>query len=284
MSSLKLLASVFLGLAIIFGRVGSVYAASPQQDDAPITGTIQSVIVETNSESGVQTVVVTLLVNGEVQMVRLGIEAAASLNLFVLDEMGNPVVGEDGNPVVDEALIGSGVEIDPSTVIPDEPATEEKQHPVGAKISEFFSGLFSVDDDVVMNSHTGGFGFGVITQAMWITHKLGGDASFFQTILDAKESGDYSLVTLPNGNIPQNWGQLKKTVLKGEDTNSLGDVMSDVISGGDTQSGNPGNGKPENPDNGKPENSGNSNGNKPDTPPGQTKDKTKDNNGNNKTK
>lgn len=294
MTKLKFLISVFLGLAVVFGLVGVVHAAPPQQEGTPITGTIQSVVVETNPESGVQTVVVDLLVNGESQIVRLSVETAVDLGLIVVDE--------NGTPVVDDSIVGTDVDIDPATIIPEEPVTEEKQHPVGAKITEFFSGLFDVDYEMVMSAHSDGLGFGVLTQSLWITQKLGGDATLFQTVLEAKKNHDYSLIALPDGTIPQNWGQLKKAVLKGEDDTSLGDIMSN---GGDETPGNSGNGNgnPENPGNGngKPENPGNgnkpetppgqtkdqntNNGNgRPETPPGQTKDKNKDNNGNGKTK
>ena len=305
MQKLKFLISLFLGLAVIFGQVGAVNAAPPQQGGAPITGSVDSVVVETNPESGLQTVVVTLLVDGELQTIHLSVETATGLGLFVVDEEGAPVLDENGIPVVDDAILETNVDVDPTTILPEDPVTEENQHPVGAKIAEFFSGLFDVDYELIMSSHSDGFGFGVLTQSLWITEKLGGDATLFQNILDAKKNHDYSLITLPDGSIPQSWGQLRKTVLKGEDDQSLGDIMSH----GDDESGNPGNGnndntngKPENPGNGnskpenpghgngKPENPGNGNtvnpgnGNKPENPPGQTKDKTKDNNGNGKTK
>lgn len=308
MSVSKLLLSIFIGLAVIFAQVGSVHAAPPRQDVVPITGTVLSVDVETNSESGEQTVVVTILVDSVTKTARLSVDAAVELGLIVVDEDGYPVVDENGDPVVDDSILGTDMDFDPATIVPDEEPTppEEAQHPVGAKIADFFSSLFDVNYNTVMSSRSDGFGFGVIAQALWMTDKLGGDSTLFETILDAKKSGDYSLVALPDGSIPQSWGQLKKTVLKGEDDNSLGDIMS---GGSGNQTGNPGNGngKPENPGNGKPENPGNSNsnvngngngnqgnpangngnGNRPETPPGQTKDKNNNkdnNNGNGKNK
>jgi hypothetical protein len=255
MPKFKLFLSLILGLAVVFSQAGMVSAAPPAQDIVYLTGTVQSVVIDTDPVSGVQTVLVTLLVNGDVQTVRISIETAKTLTL---------VYDEAGVLVVDESWYGWDVDIDLETILSDEPLppvppAEEDQHPVGAKITEFFSGLFDVDYELVMSSHADGFGFGVITQALWITEKLGGDATLFQTILEAKKSGDYSLVALPDGTVPQNWGQFKKTVLKGEDDKNLGDIMS---GGGD-----------------QPGNSGNNNGNgKPEDPPGQTKDKEKNNN------
>jgi hypothetical protein len=284
MSKWKLLLSLILGLAVVFNQSGIVNAAPPFQDGTFIAGTIQNIVAQTDADTGDQTVVVTLLVNGESQSLRLSVETA--IGLFLIDE----------NLVVDDSMIDTDVEIDLSTVIPDETPVEEKQHPVGAKIAEFFSGLIDVDYEMIMSSHSDGLGFGVITQALWMTQKLGGDDTLFQDILDAKlNNDDYSMITLPDGTFPQNWGQFKKAVLKGEDENSLGDVMSDKEENddalenlGNRKPENLGNGygKPENPGNGngQPENPGNGNGNrnengKPSTPPGQDKNKNKQNNG-----
>ena len=257
MSKTKIYFSLILGLAVLFAQVGVANAAPALQEEIPITGTIQSIVVDTDTS----TVVVTLLVEGVSQTLRISVETAISLGLI------------DEEWVVDESLFGTDVDIYPSTIIPDETPVVEKQHPVGAKIAEFFAGFFDVDYEMIMSSHSDGLGFGVITQALWITQKLGGDDTVFQTILDAKKTGDYSLIVLPDGTVPQNWGQLKKTVLKGDDNNSLGDVMSDK-----TKPENPGNGKPETPPGQDQDKQNNGNG-KPENPPGQTKDKQNNGNG-----
>lgn len=241
MPKLKLLISLSLVLAVFITQVGAVRAAH-QQDVSLITGTIQDVMVETNPESGSQIVVIILLMNDKTQTVRISIETAFGLGLIVLDE--------NGNQAVDDSMFGSILEIDPAVTIPTETsAPEEKQHPVGAKISEFFSNIFGVDYELVMSARSNSFGFGVISQSLWITQKLGGDATLFQTILDAKKNHDYSEIALPFGAIPQNWGQFKKAVLHGEDDKNFGGVVSG------------------------------SNGTRHETPLGQAKDK--DGNGNN---
>lgn len=306
MPTSKILFSIFLGMAVVFAQVGIVQAAPPQQDGALITGTIQSVVVEPGFESDHPTVVITLLVNGETKISRTDLDTAVSLGLIVLDE--------EWNPVVDTSKFGADIQVDPDTFALDEtPMPEDVQHPGGAKIAEFFSGFFTVDYELVMSSHSNGFGFGVISQALWMTEKLGGDATLFQTILDAKKSNDYAGVVLPDGTVPQNWGQLKKALLQDDVDENPGDI----VSGDAGEQGNQGNGKPEDPGNGtpanhgmpastnngngkpetpgngngKPDNPGNSNNNpgngvtnRPETPPGQDKDKNKDNNGNGKTK
>ena len=56
----KYLASILLVLAVLFAQVGNVVAAPQIQDTTPITGTIQSITTETDS-NGVTTVLVTLV-------------------------------------------------------------------------------------------------------------------------------------------------------------------------------------------------------------------------------
>jgi len=208
----KLLTSILLAMAVLFTQVGMVAAAPAAQDTTPITGTIQSITTETDA-SGVTTVLVTLLDDlGATQTVRLSVETAASLGLVTLD----PVTSE---PVVDETQVGQLIEIDPTTVIPDE-TPEEPVHPIAALLAAFFG----EDASVVNDYHEDGFGFGVIAQAMWMSKNINEDASLAGLILDAKKSGDYSEFILPDGSTPTNWGQFKKAV--SEKKNNLGIIVS----------------------------------------------------------
>ena len=208
----KLLASILLAIAVLFAQVGLVAAAPTAQDTAPITGTIQSITTETNA-NGVTTVLVTLLDDlGATQTVRLSVDTAVALGLVILD----PATSE---PVVDETQVGQPVQIDPTTVIPDE-TPEEPVHPIAALLAAFFG----EDASVVNDYHEDGFGFGVIAQAMWMSKNLNEDASLAGLILDAKKSGDYSEFILPDGSTPTNWGQFKKAV--SEKKNNLGIIVS----------------------------------------------------------
>lgn len=208
----KLLASILLAIAVLFAQVGLVAAAPTAQDTTPITGTIQSITTETDAND-VTTVLVTLLDDlGATQTVRLSVETAASLGLVALD----PVTSE---PVVDETQVGQLIEIDPTTVIPDE-TLEEPVHPIAALLAAFFGEEASIVNDY----HEDGFGFGVIAQAMWMSKNLNEDASLAGLILDAKKSGDYSEFILPDGSTPTNWGQFKKAV--SEKKNNLGVIVS----------------------------------------------------------
>jgi hypothetical protein len=208
----KLLSSIVLAIAVLFAQVGLAAAAPTAQDTTLITGTIQSITTETDT-NGVTTVIVTLLDDlGATQTVRLSVDTAAALGLVTLD----PVTSE---PVVDETKVGQPVEIDPTTVIPDE-TPEEPVHPIATLLAAFFGEEASVVNDY----HEDGFGFGVIAQAMWMSKNLNEDASLAGLILEAKKTGDYSEFILPDGSTPTNWGQFKKAV--SEKKNNLGVIVS----------------------------------------------------------
>ncbi len=209
----KFLSSILLIAAVLFAQVGVVAAASPTQDTPPLTGTIQSITTETDA-GGVTTVLVALLdAQGATQTVRISVDTAVSLGLVTLD----PTTGA---PVLDSTKIGQTVSIDPTTVIPDQPAEEEPVHPISALLASFFG----VDGSVVNEYYESGFGFGVIAQALWMSKNLGGDASLAGQILEAKKTGDYSAFTLPDGSTPTNWGQFKKAV--SDKKNNLGVIVS----------------------------------------------------------
>lgn len=213
MSKTKLLAMVLIVFVLLTAQVGAAIAAPLAQDATPITGTIQGITFETDA-NGVTTVLVTLTDDqGGTQTVRISIETAVALGLVTLDP-------DTEEPVVDETQVGQAVEIDPATVIPDEEPTREFTHPVAALLAAFFG----EDPGVVNGYHEDGFGFGVIAQALWMSKNLNGDASAAGMILEAKQSGDYSAFTLPDGSTPANWGQFKKEVL--EKKNNLGFVVS----------------------------------------------------------
>lgn len=216
MNKTKLLASVLLAMTVLFAQIGAVAGAPLAQDPTPITGTIQSITLETDAE-GVITVLVTLLDDqGTTQTARLSVDTAVTLGLVTLD----PTTGE---PVVDETKVGQTVEIDPASVIPDETAEEEPVHPIAALLASFFG----EDPGVVNEYYENGFGFGVIAQAMWMSQNLNEDASLAELILDAKQSGDYSELEsyLPEGTtLPTNWGQFKKAIR--EKQQNLGVIVS----------------------------------------------------------
>ena len=220
MSHTKLFSSLLLVLAVLFAQVGVVAAAPQTQDATPITGTVQSITTETDT-NGVTTVVVTLVDDqGATQTVRLSVDTAVSLGLITLDSTTQ-------QPVVDQTKVGQTVDVDPTTVIPDE-TPEESVNPISWLLGEFFH----EDPSVIQGYHDDGFGFGVIAQSLWISKNVSGDASLADQILQAKQNGDYSSITLadgtpltmPDGSVPTNWGQFKKALLNHK--NNLGVIVS----------------------------------------------------------
>src|SRR5690349_1904685 len=239
MSKTKLLLGIILTIIIWMAQVGAAFAAPVSQAATPISGTIQSITLESDPTTGVVTVIVDVLNADQVsQKVRLSQETATGLGLVVLDG--------DGNPVINEAALGSTVEIDPSLVIPKQ---EKKQHPVGNALATFFSDIDGIDYDTIMAAHEDGVGFGVIAQVLWLTSELGGDSQLFQDLLYAKENNDYSGFSdlTEDGTAPRNWGQLRHALMSKK---NLGEAMSNH-----DNNGNQGNGNGSNQDKNKDKNS-----------------------------
>jgi hypothetical protein len=240
MNTKKLIFSLTLALAIAITQIGAVAA---QDTTTPLTGTVQTITLETDATTSVTTVVVTYNDGtGAIQTVRLSVETATSLGLVTTDSTtGTPVV------VVNDPAVGLPVTIDPTTVIADPTdGTTETEHPVGSKLSDFFGELLGVDYDTIMTAHEDGTGFGVIAQALWMTNQFEGDADTFQAIIEAKKTGDYSGITLLDGSTSTatNWGQFKKEITDKGDRDNLGSVMSGRANNDEPQdgtSGTPGN-------------------------------------------
>lgn len=211
----KLLTGLLLTIALLVMVTGTVLA--DDSTETPITGLVQSVVLETDPETSVITAVVTLVDElGETQVVRISLETAVELGLVDLEQA-----------VVEIPEGGIEVTIEATDII-NEDVDDGSQHPVATALSDFFSTLLGVDFDTVMTYHEDGIGFGVIAQALWMTKSLEGNTDMLQVILDAKKSGDYSAVVLPDGSTPTNWGQFRQAVLSDKDKskNNLGAVKS----------------------------------------------------------
>ncbi len=228
MTKIKWITVLLVMAALFAAQFSPVLAAPAYQTGTPITGTVQSVVIETNATTGETTVVVTILdtTTNTTQTVRLSVETAVSLGLVSIDPATN-------QPVVTATAVGSTVTVDPSQVLPEPAPVEEAQHPVGSALANFFSGLLGVDYATIMETHEEGVGFGVIAQALWMTKKLEGDSTVFTAIIDAKQTGDYSAITLPDGSTPGNWGQFRKALLQGDPKSNLGQIMSGHATTGD---------------------------------------------------
>jgi hypothetical protein len=215
----KLLISILLALLLLATQAVYVGAAPVSQEDTPITGSVDSIVVETDPETGEATRVAVTLIseNEEPQTIYLSLDTAFKLGYVIEDDTGNFVENPE--------MLGESVEIDPTVTLSEE---QEKEHPVGSAVSEFFGDLLGVDYDTIMEYHDDGNGFGVIAQALWMTNALEGDTEMFRLIMDAKHNHDYSSIVLPDGSEPKNWGQFRKAVMSDKDSskNNLGAVMS----------------------------------------------------------
>lgn len=230
----KLVTTILLALTVLFAQVGTAAAAPKAQDVTPVTGTIQSITIDSDVD-GNTIVLVTLSDElGATQTVQFSLENALTLGLVSTD----PATSE---PFANEELIGTTTEFDPALGTIVEAPIEESNHPISIILAAFFG----EDASVIDAYHEDGYGFGVIAQAFWMSQNYGGDASLTSVILEAKKTGDYSAIELADGSTPTNWGQFKKALSNKKD--NLGTVVSgkadknaDDTTGEQSQ---PGNGK-----------------------------------------
>ena len=211
----KLLFSAILAFALIAAQVGVAFA---QDTTTLITGTVQSVALETDATTGETTVVVTLLDDqGATQTVNLSVETARSIGLVTTDQT-------TGETTVATDAVGKTVEIDPTTVTGDGTGEEEKEHPVGSALADFFGEILGVDIDydAIMTYHEEGVGFGVIVRALWLTSGENSTTTFDE-LMYAKINNDYEGIILEDGSEARNWGDVVKSLKKGD---NLGRVMS----------------------------------------------------------
>jgi hypothetical protein len=223
----KFLITLILTMSLLALQAGAAFAAPAFQAPGPISGIVQRITVETDINTGITTVLVAMLDQNDVsETTRISEESAITLGLVTLDG--------DGKPIINRQALGQSIEVDPTTVIPND---EANQHPVGSALASFFSDIEGLDYDQIMRAHEQGVGFGVIAQALWLTMKFEGDSEVFLAILDAKETGDYSSFILDDGSTPKNWGELRKAILDGSDKKEKpGLVMSDKDKENDNRS------------------------------------------------
>jgi hypothetical protein len=244
--SIQFSLSFLLALGILLLQARGVFAAPARQNSIPVSGVVQSITLEANTVTGVTIVSVDVLDGDQMlQSVRVSLETAIGQGLVVLNG--------DGKPVINDSALGKSIEIDPSTIIP---TRQENQHPIGSALATFFSEIPGISYETIISVHEEGVGFGVIAQTLWLTTKLEGDAQIFETLLEAKQTGDFSAFILEDGTTPENWGQLKKAILANDKKNGLGIVISESNTPGH------GNGNDENNgNNGNDGGNGNGNGN-----------------------
>jgi hypothetical protein len=265
MKTLKLITTLALTFSFLFAQVGNVAAAPLAQDATPITGTIDSIVVETDANG--DTIVVVALTDG--QSYSFSVETAAGMGLLIVDENGAPVLDPvTGLPQADLTQENQSIEFLSTDVIPDE-TEEEDVHPISALLAAFFD----EDASIIDGYHEDGFGFGVIAQALWISRNLtgteeeAGDASLVEDILTAKQDKDFETffqlhpeyLEIFDDTAPTNWGQFKKGLL--EKKHNLGNVVSGHADDDESSQPENGNGNGQGHGNGNGHGNGQGNGN-----------------------
>ena len=212
MKQLKITTILTIVFTLMLTQVGAVLAAPSLQE--PVANTVtglkcgddETTVFVTYDDGDPNTLEIT---------VEISLETAVALGFL-----------PEGTEACDDTVVFAGIDesIDSTLLVPVE---EEPQHPVGAALSEFFSEI--ADYETIMAAHEDGTGFGVLTQALWLTTKMEGGSDDFLALVDAKKNKDFSYFAeyFEEGSTPENWGQFKKTVLNGDKKANLGVVMSD---------------------------------------------------------
>jgi hypothetical protein len=250
MKKFKFLVSLSAAVGLLIVQVGGAFAAPARQAFPPLTGTVQSVTVESDPSTGIVTVLVSLVSADETaREVRISPQTAEKLGLVEFSG--------DGKPIIKNSALGQLVEIKLTMVIPEQ---EADRHPVGNALETFFSDIDGLNYDTIMTIHEEGLGFGVIAQALWMTRQIGGNSGDFLNLIDAKKTGDYSKFDkylLEDGSVPMNWGQLRKAILHTDKKNNPGLTFSDQKNNDNNKD----KGKDKNKGNNEKSNNGNGNGN-----------------------
>jgi len=106
----KTFIGLILTIPILLAQVSAVFAAPALQGPGLITGTVQSITLETDINTGITTVLVTMPdQTGLSKTARVSLETAITLGLVTLDG--------DGKPVINTSALGQSIEVDPANVI-----------------------------------------------------------------------------------------------------------------------------------------------------------------------
>jgi hypothetical protein len=206
MKTSKIFIAFLLAIAVLVSQVGAVFAA-PALKKGSISGIVTGLACETDPVTGINTFLVTV----QSRTVRIDQSTADFLDLIT-------VTGGIADCSAEALMNALGMEV---TI-----EAADILHPVGSELAKYFDEITTYD--AIMSAHDeGGFGFGVIAQALWLLQIIDDPALTLRMILDAKQNNDFR-VFFPEGteNIPTNWGQFRKAVLDGAKKNNLGVVMS----------------------------------------------------------
>jgi hypothetical protein len=216
MAAIKTLIGITLGIALAVGQV-SYAGAAPQYD--PLIGTIDEVTEGTDANGDPVIIVKYTDEDGLHHTISMSPEQADTLGLITWDPITEEVISIDvvaGDPI---NLTGAQLEeLNPCG---------DAEHPVVGALCGVFFAYLGASAETIAGWHADGFGFGVITQALFMARQLEGDMTMAGLILEAKKSGDYSGFGDEYAEIT-NWGQFKKAVMAGEDKSmtNQGAIMS----------------------------------------------------------
>ena len=133
MKKSKIIIASMLAVIALISQIGVVFAA-PVDKIAPLIGIVQSITLETDTNTDITTALVTIVDdNNFSQTVRLSINTASKLGLLTTDE--------NGTPIINQVSLGTKVQINPNTVISD---NGDKLNPVGDALATFFSGITEI--------------------------------------------------------------------------------------------------------------------------------------------
>ncbi len=108
--------------------------------------------------------------------------------------------------------------------------------PVAQALCNYFNQFLGISYSDIIGMQQSGAGFGEIAQACWMAKVLNDPSITCQSILQDKQSGDYSNLGLTG---VTNWGQLKKAVLGHGGGTNLGSVVSGHAGGTSNGHGKP---------------------------------------------
>jgi len=181
------------------------------------SGTILNIGLNTDPVTKITSGVVTLLdESGASQKITISLESAITLKLVTpnAEMVGKTIV------IPDPTMVATAIVIDPTLIIKSITLVKGT-----TALDTYFGTALGLTGDELAAYKTAGFGYGEIAQACWMAYNLGGDATLLNTILTAKQSGDFSTIVLSDGSSPKNWGQLRKAVLTDPHQN-FGQIMS----------------------------------------------------------
>jgi hypothetical protein len=189
------------------GQSVNIPNTDPLNPGFVLSGTVTGFSLVTDPLTGLTSLTLTLTdALNAVHVVSLNLTAALSQGLITIN--------------INSARIGTAIVIDPSLILGSTVYTK-----IVTQLGSFFGTSLGVTFDQLAAYHAAGVGYGVLTQALWMSVNLNGNAALLDQILAAKSNHDFSSLVLPGGATAANWGQLRKLAMTDKHQN-LGSIIS----------------------------------------------------------